>query len=279
MGACESKDSSALVIDETILRDIETKIKKRLQNQVNDSNKAVAQKQNITIREKSTGDSRYYNNKTVDIKKGPFGIFGQGKDCPVYGCGYDIDQSTAVRLTTFNENLSNETENIWKDIKTELKKKSRKDLSSSARGSFDRAIGGASNLVRENIRTNLENISRQTYDGDQNIVIEYETPPRCSDPCELDGRAKGPKINQHAVIQIHSKDLLNSSLKIVEKKLADHEIDVENVAESGDDECIVQLLIIGLVSFVCILLTWKIVKKISNKRSGRMSMDQMNMMR
>ena len=66
MGACESKDSSTLVIDETILRDIETKIKKRLQNQVNDSNKAVAQKQNITIREKRTGDSRYYNDKTVN---------------------------------------------------------------------------------------------------------------------------------------------------------------------------------------------------------------------
>ena len=54
--------------------------------------------------------------------------------------------------------------------------------------------------------------------NDQNVTIEYETPPRCIDPCNLTEQGtRGPTVNQNAMVQIHSSDILNSTLKVIEK--------------------------------------------------------------
>ena len=274
MGACKSKidggSSSSLSINEAAISNLDIKIRRKLQKQTNRSEQFVKSRQDIEIKEKGGGGSDAYYNKTMSVEKGPFGIFGRGKDCPVFGCNYDITQTSNFNIISFNQNVVEETENIWRDISTDLKQQASTQLSSSAVNAANRAIDSAMDLVKENIRTKLTNLSQTVHDGDQKILIEYETPPRCKDPCGLtEEGTEGPKLNQFANVQIHSADILNSSLKIIETKLAEHKVDVTQDISDENDACILQLIISGVVCFVCLLIVWKLVKMMTQRKPAQ----------
>ena len=268
MGACKSKeDSSTLSLSSKDLRDIQTKITTKLKNQTNETNVNIISFQNISFKDLSSGS--HLHRKEVECRKGPFGIIKRGKR-PLYGCSSDITQIADIKVQSFKENLLEEDEKIWADIKTTLEAKA-KHMNTSAGSSVDTAIAGASEYVKENIRNKLENISQKDYSNQQTIEIELEHPQRCLDPCGWKGNeGEGPKIDQSYIIDHYSYDILQSSLKIVEEKLADHEISVEQVFDNsgGNDACLMQLIIICIASFVCILVTWKVISMVTNKGGG-----------
>ena len=267
MGACKSKiddikgGSSALAVNEAELSHLETKIKNKLQKQSNVSSKSLVSKQNITIREKRGGNNQFLLNKTMSVKKGPFGIFGSVDGCDVYGCAYDVSQTSDMNIISYNSNVVNEAEDIYNDISTNLKQKAKTQMSSSAANAANRALDSVRNRAVENVRRKLLNLSATSYDSQQNITIEYETPPRCKDPCGVSEKGtRGPSVGQDAVVQIQSADILNSTLKVIEEKFADHKIKVKQEISSDNDACIVQLAISAIVCIGCLLIIWKLLK-------------------
>lgn len=266
MGACKSKTATPTVsVNSAILSKMQKKIKVRLQQQSNYSTKVTGVKQKVMIRQNPSSDNSYYFKQKMDVEKGPFGIFGKWTDCPVYGCGHDVSQTSKLSVVTFNSNVVNETEQIWKDISTSLKQNAKSGMSKSGARSANQAINSSANLVKDNIRTKLVNLSQQKQDTDQEIIIEYDTPFRCSDPC---GEARGPKIEQKALIQLASNDILNSSLKLIDEEMANHNLKVKHEGEGGESnsECIVQLIIIGIAVIVCLVISWKIFKMVKEER-------------
>lgn len=269
MGACKSKidgGSSGLAINQAAIEHMKTKIQRRLQKSTNISSKNVLSKQNVIIREKSTVSEPYYNKK-MTVKIGPFGLGGTYEDCYVFGCAYDVTQTSNVDIYSYNSNVVNEAEDIFNDIKTKLRQEATAQMSSTAASAANRAVDAVRDTSIENIRSKLVNLSTSNYENDQNVTIEYETPPRCIDPCNLTEQGtRGPTVNQNAMVQIHSSDILNSTLKVIEKSIADHDVDVTQEISSDDDACIMQLMISGCLCFISLLIVWKLIKMMTNKK-------------
>ena len=268
MGACKSKiegGGSSLAVNEATIQHLDTKIKNKLQKQSNVSSTRAVSRQNVTIREKRTFPEPYYN-KTMSVKEGPFGIFGSAEDCPVFGCAYNVLQTANMNIVSYNSNVVNESESIYNDISTKLKQDANTQMSSSAANAANRAIDSARTHAVENIRSKLVNLSLNNYENAQNIVIEYETPPRCKDPCDLSKQGtRGPVISQNAMVDIQSADILNSTLKVIEENLALHKVSVTQDISSDNDNCIVQMMISAISCFICLLIVWKLLKMKSRR--------------
>ena len=270
MGACGSKggDSSKIsAMNDAEISNIQMKISRRLMKHSNKASKRVVSRQNITVREKRTGPSDTYYNKEMSVKKGPFGIFGQGSNCPVFGCAYDINQSSNFNISSFTNNILEEEENIYKDIESKMKQKAKTSLDGNPSGldAANRALNESKDLVKENIRQKLDNISKTEVGNEQNIVIEYESPPRCKNPCGINGPTEGPKLNQNAQIQIHSADIMNSSMKIIEENMQKHGLDVKQKVSTSNDACILQMIGCIICSLMSLFIVWKVIKMMEKK--------------
>ena len=274
MGACKSKikgGGASLSVNSASINHLEAKIKKRLQKQSNVSSKNSISIQDVTIREKKAFSEPYYN-KTMTVKKGPFGIGGTYENCPVFGCAYDVSQTSSVDIITYSSNIVNEAEDIFKDISTELKQKAKAKktgMNAGAQFAVNRAIDSSRDIAIENIRSKLLNLSETNNANLQKVTIEYETPPRCKDPCGItENGTSGPKVDQSVMVHIQSADILSSTLKVVEEKLAEHGVDVKQSISSSSDECVIQLLISGVSCFVCLLIVWKLFKMFEGGAKG-----------
>ena len=136
MGACSSSESDsdnpadiinallrpgANVSNTAGLLDIQVKIKKKIESRSIQGNTNVISKQNIEIRDVGDGELDDFFKRTVDQSKGPFGLLGKAKKCPLFGCSYDIEQRANYKIRSFNETLLEETETILEDIEQKMK--------------------------------------------------------------------------------------------------------------------------------------------------------------
>jgi len=266
MGACGSKggDSSGGVSakNEADLEILQANISRKLMKHSNKSSKQVKSGQKISVKEKRTGPLDPFYYKEVSISKGPFGIFGKRENCPVFGCSYDIDQRSTFNITSFNSNIVEEDEAILNDIESKMKQKAEVSLEGNPSGldAANKARNESRDIVKENIREILDNISKTDIRSDQSIVLEYQSPPRCKNPCGLDGPTEGPKLTQNAQIELHSADIVNSSIKIYEKNMQKHGLDVDQSIKTTNDACILQMIGCIICSIMSLIIVWKIIK-------------------
>ena len=106
----------------------------------------------------------------------------------------------------------------------------------------------------------LDNISKTVVGTEQNLVIEYTSPPRCKNPCGINGPTEGPKLNQNAQIQIHSADIVNHTTKIYEQNLQKHGLDVDQSIKTSNDACILQMIACIICSIISLIIVWKAIK-------------------
>jgi hypothetical protein len=269
MGACGSKgdDGSAggvSAMNDAELSNLQAKIMRKLMKHSNKSSKRVISRQNISVKEKRIGPLDPFYYKEVSISKGPFGIFGKRDNCPVFGCAYEIDQRTSVNIVSFNSSIVEEDESILNDIESKMKQKAEVSLEGDPSGldAVNKALNETRDIAKENIREILNNISKSEFGSDQNIVIEYQSPPRCKNPCGFDGPSEGPKLNQNAQIQIHSSDIINSTTKIYEKNMQQHGLDVDQSIKTSNDACILQMIGCIICSIMSLIIVWKIIKMV-----------------
>ena len=266
MGVCSSTSSSGggpVAMNEADLNILKSRITRKMMTHSNQATKKVVSRQNITIREKErNGPLSPFYYKEINLSKGPGGSLGKRECCAVFGCSYDIDQSSSFNITSFNSNIIEEDENILNDIESKLKQKAEVSLEGNPSGldAANKARNESRDIVKENIKEILDNISKTVVGSDQSIVIEYQSPPRCKNPCGFDGPSEGPKLNQNAQIQIHSADIVNSSIKIYEKNMQKHGLDVDQSIKTSNDACIIQMIGCIICSIMSLIIVWKIIK-------------------
>jgi len=267
MGACGSKgddggSNEISAMNEAELSNIKVRIMRKLMKHSIRSTTTGFSRQSIIVREEERTvplDPFYY--KEVSVSKGPFGIFGKGENCPLFGCSYDINQINTFDISNFNTNITGEDINILNDIESQMQQQAETSLADTPSGlaAANTAVNGSRNLVKENIRNILNNISTKDFLSDQSLVIDYPYPARCKDPCGLEGYSKGPTLNQKAQIQIYSEDIINSSLKIYEENFERHGLEVVQSISTSNDACILQMVAFIICSMICLILIWKLI--------------------
>ena len=270
MGACNSSDDSGTggvtATNDADLSSLQAKVIKKLRKHRNQSSKRVFSKQNISLKENRTGPLDPYYQKEVSASRGPFGIFGSGKDCPLFHCSYDINQSSNFNIYSYNSILVAEAENIYQDIETEVLQTAETSLDGNPSGvvAANAAANESREIAKSNITDILTNISKMDIGNEQHIDIEYQSPPRCKDPCGLYGDTRGPTLNQDAQLIIHSNDIINSTLKIFEENFQRHGLDVDQSISTSNDNC--TLLMVGgiICSLICLIIVWKAIKMAEN---------------
>jgi hypothetical protein len=267
MGACSSKGGDddpggVTAMNDAELSNLHATITRKLMKHRNRSSQRILSRQEISITENRTGPLDRFYYKEISISKGPFGILGKRDNCPVFGCAYDIDQSSNFVLHSFNASIVEEDQNILNDIESKLKQRAEVSLEGNPSGldAANRAILEARDIVRENIVEILSNISLTAIGSDQIVNIEYQSPPRCSDPCGFDGDSKGPKLSQNAQLQIYSADIINRSVKIYEENMQKHNLDVDQSIKTTNDACILQMIACIISSIISLIIVWKIIK-------------------
>lgn len=277
MGACSSSESEsdnpadiinaflrpgAGISNTAGLLDIQIKIKNKIQSRSIQGNTTIISKQNIELRDVGDSNVDEFYQRTVDQSKGPFGLLGKAKKCPLFGCSYDIDQRSNYRIHSFNESLLEETETILEDIEQKMKQDANVNLESNPSGlrAANQAINDSRDYVRSEIQSYLSSISNQNAVNLQNIVIEYRNPIRCKDPCGFDNGPSGPKLSQDAQLDILSEQMLSSISNIYHEKFKEAGIDVDQSVELTNTACILQMAI-GLIGcIICLIIVWQIIK-------------------
>ena len=264
MGSCQSAvdGSSPLSVNQAGVEDIKRNITNKFQDHKNESTKKVYSAQNILIQQDPGFNDASPMYATETYKRfGPIILEGP---CANYGCAYDVDQSSNVEIYSFNETIVNESENIWSDIKSKLQQDASTQFSGnqSKLDAFNRGINSAEEEAKKNIKTILTNISKTDLGKDQTVTIKYTTPIKCKDPC---GNSSGPTLKQDAQIIVKSEDILNSTMEIVQKRLAEHDVDVTQEVDSSNDQCIAELLSCTCCCVVCLIVIYMIYSKFMDK--------------
>jgi hypothetical protein len=263
MGACESKinssGNSSLAINEATVSDIQNKVSNRLKNNKNNTSLVSKTGSSVNIRQTGNESSKEFYRSVTSEKKGPFGIFGHKKNCPLFHCAYQINQSTVINIFSYNASLSNETENILNDIETSLNQEAETQLSGPGVEAINGAFSESRNQLREDIQSKLDNLVSTSHSDNQSIDIEYTTPLRCRDPCGLNNGPYGPVINQFSMFNFHSENIINSAMEIITNKFAEHDLEVTQTVSDENTECIIMLVIIAISCIICLLITWKVM--------------------
>ena len=273
MGACKSKidntekKSDSLALNEAGVSDIQRKVASRLNSNKNSSSMSVKSGNSINIRQvpSNTMNHPFFQSVTSG-KKGPFGIMGKKKNCPLFHCAYTADQSTSLKLYTYNASITNEAENILNDIETNLEQEAETQLTQGAANAANTAFDEVRDDLREYIESELENLSNITAEDQQSISIEYTTPLRCRDPCGFEGGPFGPTVKQDSMFHFHAENIVNKAIKKVTEKLADHDVKVTQKISDQNDACIIQLVICAVCCFTCLILVWKMIKMGGGRR-------------
>jgi len=276
MGACGSKGgvnekgSTAQVLDnESTLNDIRSSIEEKLHTGTETSTQKSVSSQNVTI--DYTIDPEVSNSPMFHIQAKTYWPWGTLK-CKEdqYFCAYDIDQVNEINVSSFKEELVDDSQEIWSDIKMKLKKNARIQMTGNNEGLeiLNNAIDGSEDEVVSKITDILTKMTQQDFDDEQNIIIKSNTPVRCPDPC---GDGRNPRITQNALIEMKSSDIVNSALSIIHKHASDMGLDSKLKAEDTDAACMIQMILSCVCCIICVIIIYMVQAK---KKSGGEGLEQ-----
>ena len=270
MGSCQSAadGSSPLSVNQAGVEDIKRNITNKFQDHKNESTKKIYSAQKILIQQDPGFNEASPMYATETYKRfGPIILEGP---CANYGCAYDVDQSSNVEIYSFNETIVNESEDIWTDIKSKLQQDASTQFAGnqSKLDAFNSGVNSAEEEAIKNIKSILTNISQTDLGKDQTVTIKYSTPIKCKDPCGGSlppGSGGGPTLKQDAHIIVKSEDILNSTMEIVQKRLAQHDVDVTQEVDSSNEQCIAELLSCTCCCIICMVLCYMVYAKFMDK--------------
>lgn len=276
-GACSrggknaSGSEAQLGISASAIEDIKTSVKSTLEKHTNVENTFIKSGQSIVLKQvgEFNENAKMYNRP---MKKSFLGIF-EYKDCGYqYGCAYSIKQDAEVNIASFNESITNESEQIYNDIKSSLEKSTDMNLSGGNKGLT--AIAAEMDKSKEDIQKNLEKVletlKTNEIKEDQQIYIEYRTPAKCEDPCGDDTENKrgpgprGPILEQSAQIDIVSDQLVTATLETISERISDKQLKASTEISDFSPECMIRMLMIAGIIFGIGILLYFISKKLGS---------------
>ncbi len=274
-GANASGSEAQLGISASAIEDIKTSVKNTIEKHTNVENTFIKSGQSIIVKQvgEFNENAKMYNRP---MKKKFLGLF-EYADCGYqYGCAYSIKQDAEVNIASFNESITNESEQIYNDIKTSLEKSTDMELSGGNKGLT--AIAAEMDKSEEDIKKNLEKvlttIKTNQIEEDQQIVIEYRTPVKCEDPCGDDkdnprgAGPRGPLLEQSAQIDIISDQLVTATLETISERMSEKDLKAATEISDFSPQCIISLLIWAGVIFGIGLGLYMLAKKIGGGGKG-----------
>lgn len=274
-GANASGSEAQIGISASAIEDIKTSVKNTIEKHTNVENTFIKSGQSIIVKQvgEFNENAKMYNRP---IKKKFLGLF-EYADCGYqYGCAYSIKQDAEVNISSFNESITNESEQIYNDIKTSLEKSTDMELSGGNKGLT--AIAAEMDKSEEDIKKNLEKvlttIKTNQIEEDQQIVIEYRTPVKCEDPCGDDkdnprgAGPRGPILEQSAQIDIISDQLVTATLETISERMSEKDLKAATEISDFSPQCIISLLIWAGVIFGVGLGLYMLAKMIGGGGKG-----------
>ena len=174
---------SQLGINDTTLKDIKTSVQNTINEHKQISSGDVKTSQTIRLREHEDYaeniNAPQYRKELIDPPS-LLNIIGirQRKNCGFqYGCSYILEQSTNVKLYTFNSTLKDESKTIYENITSILKSSTDTNLTGSNRGL--KTQNDTFNEARDEAEANIDNILSCT---DRPLKIEAYSEPMTPAP-------------------------------------------------------------------------------------------------
>ena len=169
-------------------------------------------------------------------------------------------------MYTFNQKVTEKSEEIFNKIQQSLKQKAKSDMSGrKAKNDLNLAIEESKEVVKEKIDEILLKIKNKEYFNDQDIQIKYDErtiriksykdPENCRGPvC--------PDISQNFALDIATSDIIKEAHSVIERNMKKRKLDVVQETESDNSGCILQLIIISVIICFCTILCWFVINLI-----------------
>lgn len=186
---------------------------------INENSSIVTQKsdidQKITIDCGPLSDNPFY----LQFKEQKYDRSGKpipNTGCPMFGCCYDVLQSSRVKLSSFNANITNHTEDMVNNVTQILKKNVDMTLGPHSNCSkyLDASIAETKQLSINEINNILKKELSQDYTGSQEIEIISNEPLLCQNKCNENPTAGN--ISQSLNVDIVSKNISTTIIKNIQ---------------------------------------------------------------
>ena len=255
-GENEDKVESQLGINDTTLADIKSSVQNTINEHRQVSSGDVKTSQTITLKEHPEYSehlsSPQYRKELIDPPS-LLNIIGirKRKNCGMqYGCSYILEQSTNVKLYTFNSTLKDESKTIYENITSILSSNTDTNLTGANKGLKTRndTFSEARDAAEANIDNILTSFQVKNVDDSKIMTIEYRTPQLCLDPC---GKKHGPTLSQDATIEVVTEDIVSSTINILKERVTNNQMDVTNTVSDVSMACIMQILCCMVCCLVC----------------------------
>ena len=258
-GGVSSQNNAGLL---TVQKKIQRKINNR---KIVGKTKSVSNQSIILNELPREGPIDDFYRQTVSEKK-LFGLLGSKNNCRLYGCSYDINQVSNIKINSYNESVLEETETILSEIEQQMEQEAEAAFDGD-QGRMDIA-NDARNEVRDEVRqaitNNLNSLTSQDTDTDQSITINWRSPPSCTDPCGWSKKGRrGPELSQNAQLEIISDQIIKSAIEIYEKKYKEVGLEVTQSVKSENTACILFMSVSLVGCFICLIIVWKIIQMMS----------------
>ena len=203
--------------------------------------------------------------QTISEKK-LFGLLGSKSGCPLYGCSYNINQVSNIKINSYNESVLEETETIISEIEQRMEQEAEAAFDGD-QGRMDIANDARNEVrdeVRQSITNNLNSLTSQDTDTDQTVVVNWRSPPSCTDPCSWSKKGRrGPELSQNAQLEIISDQIIKSAIEIYEKKYKEVGLEATQSVKSENTACILFMSVSLVGCFICLIIVWKIIQMMS----------------
>ena len=255
-GENEDGVESQLGINDTALKDIKSSVQNTINEHRQVSSGDVKTSQSIILKEHPEYSehlsSPQYRKELIDPPS-LLNIIGitKRKNCGMqYGCSYILEQSTNVKLYTFNSTLKDESKTIYENITSILTSNTDTNLTGANKGL--KTQNDTFNEARDEAEANIDNILTsfqvKNVDDSKIMEIEYRTPQLCLDPC---GKKHGPTLSQDATIEVVTEDIVSSTINILKERVTNNQMDVKNTVSDVSMACIMQILCCMVCCLVC----------------------------
>lgn len=255
-GENEDNMESQLGINDTVLRDIKSSVQNTINEHRQASSQSVKTRQHIKLVEHPDYSENIlapqYRKELIDPPSllNIIGITSR-KNCGFqYGCAPILEQSTQVKLYTFNSTLKDESETIYENITSMLASQTDTNLTGANKGlkSINDTINEARETGVANIDQILTSFQAKNVDDEKIMEIEYRTPRLCEDPC---GAKRGPILTQDATIEVVTEDIVSTTINILKERISVNEMDVQNTVSDVSMACIMQILCCMVCCLTC----------------------------
>ena len=182
-----------------------------------------------------------------------FGTKIDGTECPRWGCCYDINQSSNIKLSAINKSVLEKSEEMYNKVTNEL----IQNVDMTVAGHVDlQMYNDAKNTVKNetisSINETLTHITDVNISGDQDIKFISKTPLKCITQCNEPPSAG--EIKQSLNIDIATQNITTSIFKNIHNNVISQISETKTTFSDVNQTKLSIFAIMFIIVVICIYL-------------------------